>query len=626
MQPISTNKLFIILIPLISLFSEKTVAYDTKKLTNQAIEENLHLHPQWIALNHYYSEHGASFQSEIDDPGFFLSKNGNFSTIDELKASIHALLDQSPNSNSHFICRYPARLKFFITQLQLDEQKFDRSHCPELNSWLSEHSSQTVSLIYPTSYLNNPSSVFGHTFLRFNRKGYEKQLGFAVDFSAIVDRNEGILSYIYKGFSGGYKGIYSIRPYYVKSWEYSDVENRKIWEYDLSLNEQQVHLILLHLWELRGKYINYYFADENCSYQILSLINVATPQLNFRQKFSATTIPADTVRYLIDRELVIQAEYIPPLELRYQHDIDSLSQSHQEIIQSFSTQPDTAFVTHSQTLVANPELINITTNYLYVQIQHGYIPAKTGFEVITKLNHLRIHIPVSDTKSTNIHSSDNELNNTHSSHRISAGVTQITNVTSTLFSYRPAYHDFTDPIDSFNQGSEINLMDTTLTINKYGLHIEEIKFLNLSSLQTDTAFSSPLAWRFNILRKRFYYDEEGELVNQANFYLGKAYHINDINLFALGQVGISYNSIQQSDFSFNTGLNLGALLQAEGHTVLLEYNNEQLNSTHNYYYHSLEISNSIKVSSRLSWNLSFMLTKTHTYDQREARSTLNYYF
>lgn len=626
MQPISSLKIFNLLIFLILLIPGTAEAYDKKLLINQAIETNLHLHPQWIALNHYYSVNGDAFQSEIDDPSFFLSKNGPQSPIDELKASLYALLDQPQDTSSHFFCRYPARLQFFIKQLELDNENFNKIHCLELNTWLKEHISQTATLIYPSSYLNNPSSVFGHTFLRFNRDNYEKSLSFAVDFAAIVNPDEGLFSYIYKGISGGFKGIYSIKPYYVKSWEYSDVENRKVWEYELNLNETQVYLMLLHLWELRGKFIDYYFTDENCSYQILALINVAQPQLDFRTQFSTSTIPADTVRYLINNDMVTQIEYTPPLELRYSQDIELLSKPHQQLIQSFNSHPDIAFETHRKTLEANPELINITTNYLYTQIQHGKLNRKKGFEVITKLNYLRMNNSRTYHEVDTWQNTDEGIDNAHKSHRFSLGIIQTSDITSTSLAYRPAYHDFTDPVDSFNPGSEINLMDTTLSADKNGLHIDKISFLSLSSLRPGNHFSDPLSWRFQLHRKRFYFDPDGELVNQANLFVGKAFQLYEFNVFALGQVGISYNSIQHSDFSFNTGFNIGSLLQANGYTLLLNYQNGQLNSTEAFRQQSLEISNSIKLSNRFSWYLSFMLTNTQTYKQHLARSTLNYYF
>lgn len=596
-------------------------------LFNNVLESKLHQHPQWIALNHYYSNNEENeYHSEIDDPSFFLSKNGSQSPRDELLVSLKTLLSHSQNSKYEFICRYPARLQFFIEQLQLDTETFNSIHCSELNVWLKEHTSNSISLIYPTSYLNNPASVFGHTFLRFNREGYEKSLGFAVDFAAIVQPNDGLFSYIYKGMSGGYKGIYSIRPYYVKSWEYSDIENRKIWEYELNLNPQQVQFLLLHLWELRGKYIDYYFVDENCSYQILALINVAQPQLEFRQQFSASTIPADTVRYLLNSNMINQTEYIPPLELRYLNEINSLSERHQQIILSFSSQPDIAYKTHLESLKKNLELINIVTNYLYAQIQHRDISNEKGFEVITKLNHLRVDISEKSVKTTISGNPDTRIDKAHYSHRITLGAQHDTYNTSTILGYRPAYHDFSDPIDSFNPGSEINIMNTMLISDRKGLHIENIQFLSLSSLQTSTHFSNPFAWRFQLHRKRFYFNPDGDLVDQANFFIGKATNFYDFNMFALAQTGITYNSIVKSDISINTGYNLGSLLQKDGYTVLLQYHHEQINSIQNFRHKSYLINSSIKYSNSFSWNLSYLLTNTRTYKQRLFRTTLNYYF
>ena len=73
-------------------------------------------------------------------------------------------------------------------------------------------------------------------------------------------------------------------PYYRKVREYNDIESRDIWEYKLKLSEEEVSRVLLHLWEMQRAEFDYYFLDENCSYQLLSLLDVAREDLHLTKE------------------------------------------------------------------------------------------------------------------------------------------------------------------------------------------------------------------------------------------------------------------------------------------------------------------------------------------------------
>ena len=63
----------------------------------------------------------------------------------------------------------------------------------------------------------------------------------------------------------------------------------------------EIDLLLAHLWELRGVEFDYYFFDENCSYQLLALLDAARPDLDLQEQFRGWVIPADTVRAVVAR-------------------------------------------------------------------------------------------------------------------------------------------------------------------------------------------------------------------------------------------------------------------------------------------------------------------------------------
>ena len=227
--------------------------------------DSLSQNPQWLALGHYYSTGSLTWESEIDDASFFVSDKGKFSPKDELLESISNIKE---TNGFKFACRYPARYLYLKKHIK-NLVDFDLGNCDKLQKWKKTYMGDSLTLIFPGSDITSPSSIFGHTFLRFDAKDRAIEFSPAVEFSAQVNTNdESIFSYIRKGLTGGFKGIYSVKPYYVKAWEYSDIQDRKIWEYKLNFTARQVDFLLLHLWELRGHFIDYYFANENCSYQI----------------------------------------------------------------------------------------------------------------------------------------------------------------------------------------------------------------------------------------------------------------------------------------------------------------------------------------------------------------------
>ena len=125
---------------------------------------------------------------------------------------------------------------------------------------------------------------------------------------AIGEENGGIL-YTFKGLFGGYEGYFSDGPYYEKVKEYSRLDNRDVWEYTLNLNEEETDRMLAHLWELKDINFDYYFFDENCSFRLLELIEVARPSVNLLDGFSVYAIPLDTVLVVDDADLIDTSYY-----------------------------------------------------------------------------------------------------------------------------------------------------------------------------------------------------------------------------------------------------------------------------------------------------------------------------
>jgi len=259
----------------------------------------------WLALLHY--KHG---KSEADGPGFFLSPAGKRDAAAELEADLHAFASTAAVDRDQTAqCRYPARYFWAKRRFSLDVAD---QPCPRFEAWRDAIDAGSVTLVFADAFLNNPSSMYGHTFLRLRRRGGgQPLLDYTINFAGNPDTDNAMF-YAFKGVFGLFPGTYSTMPYYMKIQEYTNIESRDLWEYDLSLSSDVVDQLVRHAWELGSTYFDYYFFSENCSYQLLTLLDGAAPDLHLSDSFGFGTIPADTVRVVLSRPgLVIARRYRP---------------------------------------------------------------------------------------------------------------------------------------------------------------------------------------------------------------------------------------------------------------------------------------------------------------------------
>jgi len=280
-------------------------AYQSQ-LIQEAQEKKLAENPGWQKLLHMRKNLLTAPKSGIDDPHFFITPRGNRHPQAELEATLVAFFNPLPASGvdtqEHPQCRYPARYAWLKKQLAFDPTRMPEAHCDRFEAWRSQLNAQSVSLIFASYYMNNPASMYGHTFLRLNRGSEDPTaaqhlLDYTVNFAAEATTTNGIL-YAFYGLAGKFRGRFSTMPYYIKVQEYNNLESRDLWEYPLHLTPEQVDLLIRHLWELGQSSIAYYFFNRNCSYQLLPLLEAAAPELSLSPSFVFKTVPSDTLRAL----------------------------------------------------------------------------------------------------------------------------------------------------------------------------------------------------------------------------------------------------------------------------------------------------------------------------------------
>lgn len=293
--------------------------------------EQLASNKRWHLLLHYKKGFWGGYSSTVDKGHFFFDPRGNISPEKELLATIKAFQSIDYDKKKfqwHPQCAFPARFKFIKENTKLD---FPEIQCSDLKWWESRLNAKGLSLVFSSYYNGNPASMFGHTLLKFNTNLAEGKISdFTFNYAANVGEDKG-LTYIIKGLSGGFDGVFSTDPYYVKINDYVQGESRDVWEYQLDLSADELDWVVKHAWEVKTNALfDYYFLDENCSYFLLTILDVANPDWNTSRGFYFYTLPVTTIKRAYEANIVKNVVYRPSFRKKMLERVEVLSEKQRQ--------------------------------------------------------------------------------------------------------------------------------------------------------------------------------------------------------------------------------------------------------------------------------------------------------
>jgi hypothetical protein len=277
----------------------------------RARAERLGEAPEWLRLGHWIGPRGR----RVSDAraGFFLSPSGRTDPEAELSALISGLYAPDPGGGKAARCLFPARAAWAESRLGIAPSSLPPADCSKFEAWRALLDADGVTLVFASSYLDNPSSMFGHTFLRLGRRGTggDALRDNTLNFAAYTGDDGGLL-FAVKGLLGLYPGRYTVMPYYMKVAEYNDMENRDLWEYRLNLSTAEVDRLAAHAWEMGPADFPYFFFSKNCSYQLLPVLEAAAPRLTLRTISRRIVGPVDTLRAVTETPGLVASEAFRP--------------------------------------------------------------------------------------------------------------------------------------------------------------------------------------------------------------------------------------------------------------------------------------------------------------------------
>lgn len=481
-------------------------------------EENIYADRGWLALLHYRkSRWREQWTSEADSDAFFLSPDGRNDPRAELMATVDALLFDDPQAR----CRFPARFMWLQQRLAVMPEIRAVDACPELRAWYEPLAATRISINFASAYLENPSSLFGHTFLRLYATDSALLLTPTINYAANTSRQRGQLDFVVRGLFGGFPGVADQLPYFRRLRTYADDEGRDIWEYPLQLEPGQIELLLLHVWEVKDGIFDYYFLDENCAWRTLALIDVARPDLELLEDFDGPVIPVDTIRVLRDRGLIVNGNYWPSSSKRVSHHAEDLSGEETRWMLELaagSRRPDSL---ETLTPERRARVMAVAAEYLAIGINRDQRDRDLARNTVQTL--LRERLAANNAPTPGELPKPTPPEDSHAGRLFSAGRVERGGRAGWEIGFAPFEHRLTSPLPGYEPHAEVRVLSARYRFNEGGDRaLESVDWLRVVSQMPSTALFQQPAWSLHLSRERKSLDRGRPLLHSLGFAAGPA--------------------------------------------------------------------------------------------------------
>lgn len=514
----------------------------------------------WLKALHY--EKGLwGYKSRVDDERFFLHDVGHKRPDLELKKFLSLMRD--PKQHQKLKCQFPYR---YHIALEAELIAFVPGDCDVFDFVKWKTGAERVSIVYVSQYADNPSSIMGHLFLKFDRPSRTVEnvpvsyIDTTVNYAAAVPDDVGIFKYVTYGIFGGFRGNYNVYEYADLMQKYNNMESRDIYVYPLNLRTEQIQKMTEHLWELanRGSQ-DYYFFDENCAQQLLAVINVVEPEKDMLKDLPIYTLPIDVIKTLEANHVIdpTKMEYTPSIYNRVVNRLESMTHDEfyeYETIKSGVKSPEEI----SSALVAEAlvETIEFTKHE-----NRGRLSEKQESTLLASLvKRSQFGIKKPTVKSYRRHSP----HRSHGSSRVSIGMGGVTDGASfTELEYRPAVHHFLDRPQGFIRNSQFEILTTSVrsSAEKKGSWVDSVTLAAVAKLEGQRLVER-LAWRFDL--KQISSRREGCQVCLKPDYtagVGKSYAVTrQADFYALGVMRYK-QLVLGDDYGLGVGPEAGMFLR-----------------------------------------------------------------
>lgn len=538
------------------------------ELISKSQSLKLHEDPQWIALLHYKTDiFGNNISLAESGSIFFNASDGNKNPESELIETLKVFFKKEERiegtDSESYQCAFKARYNWLKQRLAFDSSKLKQAECKLFDEWYAAINPASLTLVFPSSYLNNPASAFGHTLLRMDQANQTEKtrlLAYTANYAAATT-GENPISFAIKGIFGGYPGYFSVAPYYEKVKKYSDLEKRDIWEYSLNFTPAEIKLMVEHMWELRTVPFSYFYFDENCSYHLLFLLDVARPSLGLLKSNGTWVLPVDTVRELASRpEIVKEAVFRPSWLTKINYHLSQMPKEKQKLTKAIIKNSNVKENPNYLALdgKSKAEVVDLAYEYLNYRIVSGKSEyQKQAFGLLRE----RSLLPQGGESI--VPTPEYRPEQSHPTARLGIGLGREDGRWQYDIRYRAVYHDLMDPQQGFYGGAQIEMLDTAFRQRENGnFRLNKLDIVDILSLTPRNELFKPISWDF-----KFGFEEETLKDNSEHLLFkvegggGQSWNFSDSAIgYALVDLSSKFSDELEEDYSIGVKPKLGLYL------------------------------------------------------------------
>lgn len=510
----------------------------------------------WLKLLHY-----SNGKSRADGENFFLAPDGKTNPAAELYATVEAF--NTPKAEAgwfkyHPQCVFRERYRFLKEVGLL--KNIPELPCAEFSEWKKGLNADSITLVFSSSYPNNPSSLFGHTLIRLNQKGKTNDLlDYAVAFSAMPEHDDMGLVFAFKGMFGGYKGLLEVTKYYTKVNEYNNGESRDLIEYDVNMTSDELDRLINHLWEIyQTTYFDYFFTDENCSAVLVDILAVP---------FNHDQVNTHARWYYLPSEMIKVFKKIPG-RIKSENFRASLKKQLEKKIEKLS----------SEELKSVKELADkkdLPVNYSSIPVLDGLVSYLdfTRYRTKDKLSDdqrimlrkalIRRSALAQDTNTAvETYEQTNRPDKGHEPRKFSFYLKTEDSHSLIGVELKQGYHDLMSKDFGYDPFSQFDFFTGSVAfdLTQKKILYDQLTFVNLTSLHTYKFYDPQFSWTAKLAADRIY-DLDCELCHKLNAraYLGPAFRPNEKMVMSL-MGGVFGEASKHLEKGFRVGIGFEASL------------------------------------------------------------------
>ncbi|KAB8040471.1 DUF4105 domain-containing protein [Silvanigrella paludirubra] len=515
---------------------------------------------EWRKILFYQNKYFSAPTGIVDGKDFYLSEEGKVNLQSEMEATIKAFFSGVENNDSAH-CKFPRRLKWLKSYLDDDKYTIPITKCSNLEKWLEFVNPNGAVLIFSSFYINNPSSMFGHTFLRIVNSN-DPLTDSGINFAANPD-TENMIFYTFKGLTGLFEGKFSLLPYSIKVQEYNNSESRDLWEYELNLSKEQIMNMVLSLWEVGDNRIDYFYIDENCSYILLALLDTANDDFNFAKNFWIWVNPSDTLRVVYSYpNLIKNVTFRPSSEKRFRYRYALLDNDEKKLFASILDQKkDFSDLKENYSKISASKVLDAVSEYIdykenlagteeskkYPLFRKQLLLARASIGIVS--SPLKIEPPDSDRPEKGLPGGRIGTSYSHSYFSGNSFDLEIS----------PVLHNIQSPSTGYSREAQIELLNTTLRYeaNSKQFFIQKLDLVNIISIPSLNPPLYPVSWNLKLGMEQDYdCDKLGYNSSCVRYSLsggaGASALWEPIQLYFLPQVDFAYQNENAFEVSAGT--------------------------------------------------------------------------